>query len=113
MASLRLVGADLDIEMDVGPHSITFTFEGSPDISGTWVGKVRTRYGAASTTLDFSSVIDDSAAATGTIVVDFTEVQLASCVATGEDKFRGVYTLERDDVPYWKGQFVVNQKASR
>ncbi len=110
MATLKLTGAYLPIEADPGPKSIAFRFEGSPTLTGTWVGKVRDTPGATATALDFSAGISVSGS---TVTVTFTEAQLLGLVASGADRYEGWYAIELDNQVHFYGEFVVDQKASR
>lgn len=115
MSGVQLVAADFPIELDPGDRSIAFVFDGAPTLTGTWKGKVRDGWSSTSTALDFTSVIDTSAAGSPTykITVAFTEAQLLGLIPSGADHYEGVYTIEKDTVPWYSGTFRVNQKASR
>lgn len=110
MSTLKLTGAYMPIELDPGPKTIELVYDGSPTLTGTWVGKVRDTPGAAAVALDFSSGITVSGS---TVTVVFTEAQLLGLIASGQDRYDGWYGLELNYQVHFFGPFVVDQKASR
>jgi len=115
MSGAQLIAADFPIEIDPGNRTITFVFDGAPALTGTWKGKVRDAWSSTSAALDFTTGIDTSAAGSPTykITVTFTEAQLLGLIPSGANYYEGVYTIEKDTVPWYSGVFRVNQKASR
>lgn len=101
----------LDMSVSPADQSVTFTFTGAPNISGTWEFAVRDAY--AADTVTYAPVVVTTNAATGVIVVPFTETALLALIPTGHDVYQGRYTMERNTLPVFAGTFTVDQKATR
>lgn len=102
----------LDIVIEAGAQSIAFTFNGGAlNVSGTWKFAVRDTF--ATTTVKLAPTVDVTSAASGVIRVPFTEAQCLGMIPTDYDRYVGVYTLEKDSLPWFDGTFTVEQKATR
>ena len=101
----------LDIIVSPADQSVTFTFAGSPNISGTWEFAVRDAY--AATDIRYAPVVVTTDATTGVVVVPFTESALLGLIPPGHDVYAGRYTMERNTLPVFAGTFTVDQKATR
>lgn len=101
----------LDIVVSPADQSVTFTFTGAPNVAGTWEFAVRDAYSAD--TIRYAPTVVTTNAATGVIVVPFTETALLALIASGYDTYQGRYTMERNTRPVFAGTFTVDQKATR
>lgn len=111
MPVLSLKAARLDIEVQPGTRTVTFTWSGSPDVSGDWVGKIRPNRKSATVVLDM--VFDLTDAATGTVRVVLDDDDLQALIGDGVDDMSYWYTMQLDTVPKFDGEWTMLQKASR
>ena len=104
--------ATLDLYLAPGSQSVTFTFNnGALNMTGTWAFTVRDSF--ESDTARLEPTVNTTGAATGTIVVPFTEAQLLGLIGTNRGLYEGVYTIERNTMPIFSGVFRIEQKATR
>lgn len=112
MATYNGKACRLDITIEAGTQSIAFTFNnGTLNVTGTWKFVVRDTF--ASTTIKLAPTVDVTSAASGVVRVPLTEAQCLGLIPTDLDRYVGVYTLEKDTLPWFDGTFTVEQKASR
>ena len=111
MTELVRRGAKVDIKISAQTDTLTFDFTSDPDLSGTWLFKVRDK--VQSSTVAYAPTVTTTSAATGTLYVPVTETALLALIPTGAAEFRGEYSMTKDTVEYFYGSFVVTQKATR
>lgn len=112
MATLNLLAAHVPIIIQPATRNIPIDWTGSPDVSGTWVARVTASEKAAANHVA-ELTVDDTDAATGSLILEFNSAALAALIPAHEELVELWWEMTVDGVPKFRGPFTIYAAPSQ